>query len=125
MLSTKDSVPAGGLAQLIAGEVPSPGAAPSAAWLNFTGISPPSGNAGIVNVMAGPLAAGAPPRCPPAMGIEPRKMIVETRHNRPARILFLLIPDCSKDNAVVTSFNILWPPSSRFRKPDESLLRRL
>src|SRR5262245_8558098 len=63
MLSTNDCVPAGTLVQLNAGDVPSPGAAPGAAWLNFTGMSPPSGNPETVNVIGG--LAGAPPRCPP------------------------------------------------------------
>src|SRR2546430_5870479 len=94
MLRTNDCVPAGELAQLIAGDVPSPGAAPSAAWLYFTGISPPSGNAAMVNVMAGPPAAGAPPRCPPrscaATEIAMSGMIVETKNHRRVRILSLL-----------------------------------
>jgi hypothetical protein len=63
MLSTNDCVPAGTFAQLIAGDVPSPGAAPSAAWLYFTGIWPPSGNPATVRVIAG--AAGPPARWPP------------------------------------------------------------
>src|SRR3954447_13685877 len=64
MFSTNDCVPAGGVVQLIAGDNPSPGATPSAAWLNFTGICPPSLNPETVSVIAGP--AGAPPaRCPP------------------------------------------------------------
>src|SRR5215207_6984928 len=65
MVSTKDCVPAGTLAHAIAGDVPSPGAAPGAAWLNFTGISPPSGKPVTVSVIAGPAgAAGAAPRWP-------------------------------------------------------------
>src|SRR4051812_26966764 len=64
MLRTKLCVPAGTLDQLIAGEVPSPGATPGAAWLNFTGIWPPSGNPAIVIVIGGAAGAAAP-RCPP------------------------------------------------------------
>src|SRR5436189_270442 len=52
MCRKKLCVPAGAFAQLIAGDVPSPGAAPGAAWLNLTGICPPSGNPGIVKVIA-------------------------------------------------------------------------
>src|SRR5512134_2660314 len=63
MFNTNDCVPAGTFVQLIAGDVPSPGAAPGAAWLNFTGICPPSGNPLTVIVIGGPLAAGAAPRC--------------------------------------------------------------
>src|SRR5882672_90360 len=100
MLRTKDCVPAGGLAQVIAGEVPSPGAAPSAAWLNFTGISPPSGNPATVIVMAGLLAGGGPLRWLgpftvlgfAAMGIPTISVIIDARSIRPFRILFLLIP---------------------------------
>src|SRR5579862_2229580 len=58
MLRKKLWVPAGALAQLIAGDVPSPTATPGAAWLNLTGIWPPSGNPEMVRVIAG--AAGAP-----------------------------------------------------------------
>src|SRR5476651_2122191 len=62
MLRKNERVPAGTLAQLIAGDNPSPVATPVAAWLNFTGTSPPSGNPETVSVIAG--AAGAAPRCP-------------------------------------------------------------
>ena len=46
MFRKNDCVPAGTLVQLIAGDSPSPVATPGAAWLNFTGTSPPSGNPG-------------------------------------------------------------------------------
>src|SRR5258708_20490272 len=62
MLRKNACVPAGALIQLTAGDSPSPVATPGAAWLNFTGTSPPSGNPATVNVIAG--AAGAAPRCP-------------------------------------------------------------
>src|SRR4030095_16451051 len=71
MFSMNVCVPAGGFAQLIAGEVPAPGAAPAAAWLNLTGTCAPSGNPGIVIVKgAGPAGVPPPaaprsPRCPP------------------------------------------------------------
>src|SRR5947208_2365017 len=66
MFSMKDCVPAGAFIQLMAGDFPSPGATPSAAWLYFTGICPPSGNPAMVIVIGGPAgAAGAAPRCPP------------------------------------------------------------
>src|SRR5262249_12232106 len=51
MLSTNDCVPAGAFAHVIAGERPSPGATPAAAWLNFTGICPPSGKPATVIVI--------------------------------------------------------------------------
>src|SRR6188508_1054960 len=65
MFSTNDCVPAGTFVQLMAGDVPSPGAAPGAAWLNFTGISPPSGKPCTVSTIAGaggvaPAAGAAP-----------------------------------------------------------------
>src|SRR5215212_6058687 len=63
MLRKNDCVPAGAFVQLIAGDSPSPVATPGAAWLNFTGTSPPSGKPSTVSVIAG--AAGAAPRCPP------------------------------------------------------------
>src|SRR5690348_7864444 len=61
MFSTNDCVPAGTFVHVIAGDSPSPGATPGAAWLYFTGIWPPSGNPATVIVIAG--AAGAPPAC--------------------------------------------------------------
>ena len=92
MFSTKDCVPAGTLAHAIAGDVPSPGAAPSAAWLNFTGISPPSGNPVTVSVIAG--AAGAPPRWPAGAcainGAATDRMKSETTSQRAADMLCLL-----------------------------------
>src|SRR5688572_14127183 len=66
MFRTNDCVAAGTLVQLIAGEVPSPGAAPGAAWLKRTGISPPSGKPVTVNTIAGAAGAAAAP--PPAAG---------------------------------------------------------
>jgi hypothetical protein len=63
------------LVQLIAGDNPSPVATPGAAWLYFTGTSPPSGNPSTVNIMAG--AAGAP-RCCAAIGIAASRPIDET-----------------------------------------------
>ena len=78
------------LDQLIAGEVPSPGAAPGAAWLNFTGIWPPSGNPGMVNVIGGPAGGAAPrPRSCAAMGM-PMSRMIETTRERPVRMQFLL-----------------------------------
>src|SRR5262245_19544792 len=92
MWSTKLRVPAGALAQLIAGDVPSRGAAPSAAWLNLTGIWPPSGNPGIVSVMG--RAAGAAPRWPPrscaAIGSATSITIDDTMNDRPGCMSFLL-----------------------------------
>src|SRR5919198_489820 len=88
MLRTNDCVPAGTFVQLIAGEVPSPGAAPGAAWLNFTGISPPSGNAAMVIVMAGP--PGAPlrwPRSCAATGSDISATTIETTNHCRHRIL--------------------------------------
>src|SRR4029078_9501825 len=89
-LRTKDCVPAGTLAQLIAGDVPSPGAAPGAAWLNFTGIWPPSGNPVTVNVMAGPARRAARrPRFWAVRGIALSRTI-ETTNQSAVRMLFLL-----------------------------------
>ena len=59
MFRTNDCVPAGTFVQLIAGDVPSPGAAPGAAWLKRTGISPPSAKPCTVSTIAG--AGGAAP----------------------------------------------------------------
>src|SRR5256885_8078111 len=93
MWRTNDCVPAGTFAQLIAGDVPSPGAAPSAAWLNFTGIWPPSGKPETVKVIAG--AAGAPARCPvcarAATGIATDRTLIETTNHCTALMLLLLI----------------------------------
>jgi hypothetical protein len=61
MLSTNDCVPAGTFDHVMAGDVPSPGATPGAAWLILTGICPPSANPATVIVIGG--AAGVPPRC--------------------------------------------------------------
>jgi hypothetical protein len=57
MFRTNDCVPGGVFVHDIAGDVPSPGATPGAAWLNLTGICPPSANPETVNVIGG--AAGA------------------------------------------------------------------
>src|SRR3954471_4617037 len=90
MLRKKDCVPAGTLVQLIAGDSPSPVATPGAAWLNFTGMSAPSGNPATVKVRAG--AAGAAARCPPggcaAAGIAASKAIVDTHNPIVFRMLF-------------------------------------
>src|SRR6185503_6450634 len=80
MLRKNDCVPAGGFVQLMAGDKPSPVATPGAAWVNFTGMSPPSGNPETVSVIGG--AAGAPPpRCPPgccaASGNEASTVIID------------------------------------------------
>src|SRR6185503_8228713 len=92
MFSTKDCVPGGTLPQLIAGEVPSPGAAPGAAWLNLTGICPPSGKPVTVSVIAG--GGGAPPRCPPGAWAAAAAAIaitnIETISTRAADIVSLL-----------------------------------
>jgi hypothetical protein len=58
MFSTNDSFRPG-VHPLISGDVLR-GAAPGAAWLNSTGICPPSANPVIVMVIGGP--AGAAPR---------------------------------------------------------------
>src|ERR1700730_2511317 len=79
MLRKYDCVPAGTLVQLIAGDNPSPVATPGAAWLYFTGTSPPSGNPSTVNIMAG--AAGAVPRCCAAVGIAASSVIDETTNH--------------------------------------------
>jgi len=86
MLRKNDCVPAGTLVQLIAGDSPSPVATPGAAWLNFTGTSPPSGNPVTVNVIAG--AAGAAPRCCAASGIAARAAIAEITNHIPFRMVF-------------------------------------
>src|SRR5215471_9537584 len=65
MCRKKLCVPAGALAHFIAGDVPSPGATPAAAWLNLTGIWPPSGNPEMVRVMADEAGAGPPLGGPP------------------------------------------------------------
>src|SRR5476649_1167293 len=72
MLRKNDRVPAGTLAQLIAGDSPSPVATPGAAWLNFTGTSAPSANPATVNVIAG--AGGG---CWAANGITMSAAIIE------------------------------------------------
>ena len=59
MFRKNDWVPAGAFVQLIAGDSPSPVATPGAAWLNFTGISPPSGNPATVSVIGGAAGAAA------------------------------------------------------------------
>src|SRR5580704_3608064 len=83
MLRKNDCVPAGTLVQLIAGDNPSPGATPGAAWLYFTVTSPPSGNPSTVKVIAGAAgAAGAAPRCCAAVGIVTNS-IIDERTNHP------------------------------------------
>src|SRR5262245_47176782 len=99
MLSTNDCVPAGAFIHLISGEVPSPGAAPGAAWLNSTGICPPSAKPVIVMVIGGP--AGAPPRWPRSWaerGIA-RRRIARTVH-RLVRMLSLLNGECRKNDVL-------------------------
>src|SRR5262245_5759740 len=100
MLSTNDCVPAGVFVQLIAGDVPSPGAAPGAACENFTGICPPSGNPVTVKTMAG--AAGAPPRCPRSWALigiaTSRRTIVKRTNHSLVRMLLLLNGEC-RENA--------------------------
>src|SRR3954468_5742244 len=56
MFSTNDCVPGGTFPQWIAGDVPPPGSAPGADWVNFNGISLPSEKPETVSVIAG--AAG-------------------------------------------------------------------
>src|SRR4051794_38591019 len=90
MLRKNDCVPAGTLVQVMAGDVPSPGATPSAAWLNRTGMGPPSGNPATVMVIGGAAAAGAAPRCCAAIGIAMITVKIETTSPRPARMLLLL-----------------------------------
>jgi len=51
MCSNKLFVPAGTFPHDNAGEVPSPGAAPGAAWLNFTGMIVPSAKAFVLRVI--------------------------------------------------------------------------
>src|ERR1044072_670224 len=93
MLRTNDCVPAGTFAHLIACAGPSPGAAPSAAWLNFAGVGPASGSPETVRVIAG--AAGAPARCPAcaraATGIATDRTLIETTNHSLALMLLLLI----------------------------------
>src|ERR1700750_71682 len=66
MFSTKDWVPGGTFAQWISGDVPPPGSAPGADWVNFTGISLPSEKPVTVRVIAG--AAGRAAGWPPGAG---------------------------------------------------------
>jgi glyoxylase-like metal-dependent hydrolase (beta-lactamase superfamily II) len=61
----------------MAGDVPSPTGTPGAAWLNFTGNCPPSGNPETVIVIAG----GGVPRCPGSVNVSVRRKI-ETAANR-------------------------------------------
>src|SRR6185369_3207212 len=97
MLSTNVCVPAGALVQVIAGDVPSPGAAPSAAWLNFTGNCPPSEKPSTVIVIGGagaaprpaPPPAPRPPRSCAATGRTTQNVTIRTKHNRKKRMLFL------------------------------------
>src|SRR5204863_9739045 len=95
MFRKNDCVPAGGFAQLIAGDSPSPVATPGAACVNFTGISLPSGNPATVSVIAGAGgAAGAPPRCPPgcwpAIDNDASRVIIETTSHPVGLIVMLL-----------------------------------
>src|SRR5476651_1108826 len=108
MLRKNDCVPAGTLAQLIAGDKPSPVATPGAAWLNFTGTSPPSGNPATVNVIAG--AAGAAPRCWAAIGIAMNTAIVETTNHI---LVFMLFSSGLSERAMVTYAGNGARPSSR------------
>src|SRR6202142_3426198 len=86
MLRKNDCVPVGALAQLIAGDNPPPVATPGAAWLYFTGTSPPSGNPSTVSVITG-AAAGAAPRCCAAIGMAASSVIDETAIQVRVRIL--------------------------------------
>ena len=85
MLRKNDCVPAGTLVQVIAGDVPSPGAAPSAAWLNLTGIWPPSGKPAMLIVIGGAAGAGAAPRCCAARGEMADNVMINPAN--PARML--------------------------------------
>src|SRR5579883_961672 len=76
MWRKKLCVPAGALAQLIAGDVPSPGATPGAAWLNLTGIRPPSANPGMVSVIAGEAGGALPLADPPCA--DSSRVVMET-----------------------------------------------
>src|SRR4051812_28123112 len=90
MFSTNDCVPAGTLVHVIAGETPSPGATPGAAWLYFTGIWPPSENpATVIVIGGGGGVAGAPPRCCAVTVVHPRATIVEPINTFRARMLNL------------------------------------
>src|SRR5262245_24490764 len=82
MWRKKLCVPAGVLAHWIAGEVPSPGAAPGAAWLNFTGIWPPSGNPVMVRVIAGAGGCLAGGFCASANAEAERTKVVESTSRR-------------------------------------------
>src|SRR4051812_50162014 len=71
MFSTNDWVPGGTFPQWSAGDVPPPGSAPGADWVNFNGISLPSEKPETVSVIAGAAGRGAgwaarAARCPPA-----------------------------------------------------------
>src|SRR4051812_50013241 len=59
MFSTNDWVPGGTFPQWIAGDVPPPGSAPGADWVNFNGISLPSEKPETVSVIAGAAGRGA------------------------------------------------------------------
>src|SRR5687768_10248989 len=61
ILRTNDWVPAGVPVQVMAGDVPPPGAASGAAWVNLTGMSSPSANPATVKTMG--AAAGPAARC--------------------------------------------------------------
>src|SRR5215468_2759624 len=88
MFSTNDCVPAGTFVHAIAGDRPSPGATPGAAWLYFTGIGPPSGNPATVIVIGG--AAGAPPRCCAATTLTARRTNAELTNSCRACMVNLL-----------------------------------
>ena len=95
MLRKNDCVPAGTFAHVMAGDSPSPVATPGAAWLYFTGTSPPSGNPSTVMVITGAAAAaGAAPRCCAAVGIAASNAMDEATNQVRVCILLLLI-SCS------------------------------
>src|SRR3569832_114609 len=118
MCSTKLCVPAGVLAHWIAGDVPSPGATPGAAWLNLTGIWPPSGYPAIVSVITG---AAPPAFCATAETVNP-SMISPTDVSRMgyilSRIPALRPPKAeSFDSVYRTAYN------SRERLPESTMLK--
>src|SRR5580704_4931301 len=110
MLRKNDRVPGGMLVQLIGGDNPSPVATPGAAWLYFTGTSPPSGNPSTVNIMAG--AAGAP-RCCAGIGIAASSVIDETTNHVPVRM-----PLSPQGRDVSTPHSSMQP---RPRRPDRDV----
>ena len=92
MLRKNDCVPAGTLAQLIAGDSPSPVATPGAAWLNFTGIAAVGKSADRQrHRRSRRRRRRAAPRCwaSAATGIAMSTAIVETTNHIVLRMLFL------------------------------------